>query len=86
MYGNQDLHDSILVIPHAHMSRWCVVRVVDVGGPSGFTLLCPAILCGEDSVARWILGGAAALFCCSPVVNMIGVFHTVLGHRRVDSK
>jgi hypothetical protein len=22
MYGNQDLHDSILVIPHAHMSRW----------------------------------------------------------------
>jgi hypothetical protein len=22
MYGNQDLHDLILVIPHAHMSRW----------------------------------------------------------------
>jgi hypothetical protein len=22
MYGNQDLHDSILVIPHAHMFRW----------------------------------------------------------------
>lgn len=26
MYGTQDLHDSILVIPHAHMYWWWVVR------------------------------------------------------------
>ena len=26
MYGTQDLHDSILVIPHAHMYWWRVVR------------------------------------------------------------
>jgi len=56
MYGYQDLHDSILVIPHAHMSWWwwwwwCGLWM----WVAPLALLCFAGPCGEDSVMGWML-------------------------------
>ena len=77
MYGTQDLHDSILVIPHAHMYWWWVVRAWMWVLP-GFR---PALSLPRLAVERvcykmgWIV---VALFCCCSLVRgmMTPVLHT----------
>jgi hypothetical protein len=63
-----------------------VVRDVGVDDPSGFTRLCLAVPCGEDSVARWVLGGAVDYCYSSLVMGATGVLHTELRYRYRNPK